>query len=619
MKHLFPIILISLFIYTIPSYCAGKQYQFDRYGYSITCTYKNKCIVIDSPISIETKESHSLIGTYIGNGIIKGTLRYDEKRYIDGTFRISNNSISGLSLNKKEAGQILIECIEIERQLDVYNEIDINLEKKIGQHPASYSLNIPYPDCIISIPIDTETIKNNNGRTLTPIIQDCMKGTIITSRYTFTGDISNLTHIRTNYHPIELLGEKIFKDGHIERISFENNSYFVSRTFVFEGHNVGMEECQVPSKDFETNNFWNIEKYFGKGYRQVLRFSNGDSFIGDIQGKWSYGCPLDGITEFKDGTKAEGDWVTNYPVSPEIELRLKDSSFPSETRFILDESLLNKMIAEFSYFISSQSFVKAHTILDDIATRFPKNEKIISSLKEELSISEKLSNETIWGRILFFDCYSKNEHINCWDLNMPLIYLYDVSIQNRTYAFKFGKWEISEWSKPSKMCSFDRTNKTLLIGDLSEGHINYYVQYELSSGRINILKKEKEFLSNNKYTISGQTFIDSPVDGKYRLYNYQDGSLYPYFEFSISINGDICGNNARYNIHHKLIKYGSNNSYIWKNGRIAEYDKYHHEHLEYLEFNEQGYWTKCRVYQLDKNYPDGIKYICEYQRVFSKK
>ena len=100
----------------------------------------------------------------------------------------------------------------------------------------------------------------------------------------------------------------------------------------------------------------------------------------------------------------------------------------------------------------------------------------------------------------------------------------------------------------------------------------------------------------------------------------QSGEM-SYGEFSYTSNGDLIPTGSKdyvYNSHHRLTRYTgySRVDFTWANGRITACGK---ELVEYISFNEYGYWTQCRIYEKDNDYPNGIKYIKEYRRTFTKR
>lgn len=61
-------------------------------------------------------------------------------------------------------------------------------------------------------------------------------------------------------------------------------------------------------------------------------YSNGDYFVGDMSKGFTCVFPIAGTTYFKDGTKAEGNWLSDYKFTEDQWAKLSSFRFPTEAR-----------------------------------------------------------------------------------------------------------------------------------------------------------------------------------------------------------------------------------------------------------------------------------------------
>ncbi len=79
-------------------------------------------------------------------------------------------------------------------------------------------------------------------------------------------------------------------------------------------------------------------------------YSNGDSFVGDMSKEFTCGFPIAGTTYFKDGTKAEGNWLSEYRFTEDQWAKLSSFRFPTEAR---DQAIVFKNDQDYNKYMTA--------------------------------------------------------------------------------------------------------------------------------------------------------------------------------------------------------------------------------------------------------------------------
>lgn len=312
--------------------------------------------------------------TWNDNSSLSGTLTYDgATALVKGEFVNLTESILGVfAVQNSKNGQLAVKSkLPLEwRPIDVFR---YTVMRENEQVELSRSGN----ETVVEItPLSSETNVSSLSAVIEPEIYDCYgfsavdslilnsgsvnisydNGLVFTGRASFTKGFFQPIPMKGNIKGLpeknvdEFFFERCDDESSEVRISLIDNTSIESVIFHVPSSSVPEIGTDIPDvifslakqtvgkasltegRDFSGNMALrlNMDKLEVQLLDGTVSFGNGDSFEGNVGGKWIANLPVDGTTVFADGSIRQGNWLSGYKLSDNDYLVLSDLFFPSD-------------------------------------------------------------------------------------------------------------------------------------------------------------------------------------------------------------------------------------------------------------------------------------------------
>ena len=342
-----------------------KVIEYPEYGYLVIGSFKKGVLQEGSPVCIRSKEGgFKLSGIVTGASMVKGIKEEAEDICTYGIFKIANSSDGVFTSKVKKAGKLQITDARIEYYKGYYNDCPAILSvrnKCIAVDGKTGGRNFIGLHC----PVKEIDITSIGYRNLKELLLTVSGGCRIEfdGGYKFTGKLQPILQENGYIAFLHLEGEETNPTDALAKVSVKREGSFVSMFSLYQpGSNVVSEEIIVPSSFISDENLWNTEMYYqnasevrckftdNSSYKGKIKivdsddstgclsmitltegiytFGNGDSFTGNLSGRYYGGLPIDGIVSFADGTQASGNWLSKYDLTQSQLDSLKSRKYP---------------------------------------------------------------------------------------------------------------------------------------------------------------------------------------------------------------------------------------------------------------------------------------------------
>lgn len=361
----------------------NKTVDYPQLHYCITGFFSKGVLTEGQIVEIYNTESNPLLilrgkVSYLANRLLVKGIKYDYAEQGEcctyGSFYVSNSPDNLMIYKPKKAQELSITDSEIEYYLGYNRNNPTAVKVKGSPSIAIEGRGSKYAYNDLVAPLDEATIKQIGYNKIYDLLFSLSKNVKMHWNEGFYKDFKGdvlategeegrvlyvfLTGERTGYESgaktirvYEDFGKlcmelKDKSEGPLKKETIvvadkqliDKESYWNLRTFLenmseirWEFKNgdifVGNATFTVtPSEDGEGEN---ISETITTG---KYTYSNGDYYVGDMSKEHTCGFPIAGTTYFKDGTKAEGDWLSEYRFTEDQWAKISSFRFPTEAR-----------------------------------------------------------------------------------------------------------------------------------------------------------------------------------------------------------------------------------------------------------------------------------------------
>ena len=348
-----------------------KAIEYPEYGYSIVGYFKKGVLQDSTSVVIhDPGNSFKLSGMVTGTTYVKGVKEEADGVCTYGIFKVSNFQDGSVVSKVKKAGELRISEEDVQYYKGYYNECPAILSVRkncIAVDGKTGGRNFIGLHCFVK----KSNITSIGYRNLKELLLTVSDGCRIEfdGGYKFSGKLQPILQENGYVAFRHLEGEKTNTPDDFAKVSVKRDGGFVSMFRLYKpGRNVLSEEIIVPSSFISDENLWNTKMYYqiaseirykytdnssykgkfdvkivdsddGNGFSSSLTitdgiytYGNGDVFTGDISGRYYGGTPVDGVTNFVDGTSARGNWLLKYDLTQEQLDSLASKKNPTEIR-----------------------------------------------------------------------------------------------------------------------------------------------------------------------------------------------------------------------------------------------------------------------------------------------
>lgn len=348
-----------------------KAIEYPEYGYSIVGYFKKGVLQDSTSVAIcGSGKSFKLSGVVTGTTYVKGVKEEADGVCTYGIFKVSNFQDGSVVSKVKKAGELRISEEDVQYYEGYYNDCPAILSVRqncIAVDGKTGGRNFIGLHC----PVKKSDITFIGYRNLKELLLTVSGGCRIEfdGGYKFSGKLQPILQENGYVAFRHLEGEKTnTPDGYAEE-SVRRDGKFVKMLRIYKPYNkVVSEELTVPTSLISDENLWNTKMYYQnakeicykykdgsiysgkfevdivdsadgkmssitvKSTEGTYTFGNGDVFTGDISGRYYGGTPVDGVTNFVDGTSARGNWLLKYDLTQEQLDSLASKKNPTEIR-----------------------------------------------------------------------------------------------------------------------------------------------------------------------------------------------------------------------------------------------------------------------------------------------
>lgn len=367
----------------LPKGAKNKTVDYPQLHYCITGYFSKGILTEGQIVDIYNTESNPVLVlhgkvSYLANRLLVNGVKYDYSEQGEcctyGSFYVSNSPDNLMIYKPKKAQAISITDSDIEYYLGYYRNNPAAVKVKGSPSIAIEGRGSTYAYNDLSAPLDEATIKRIGYNKIYDLLFSLSKNVKMHWNNGFYKDF--------NGNVLATEGEEgrviyVFLTG--ERTGYENGAKTIR---VYEDFGkLCMELKDNPESQLKKEtivvadknaipqeSYWNLRSFLenmseirweykngntfvgnaiftatpsddgeGESIAETITtgkftYPNGDYFVGDMSKEFTCGFPIAGTTYFKDGTKAEGNWLSEYRFTEDQWTKLSSFRYPSEAR-----------------------------------------------------------------------------------------------------------------------------------------------------------------------------------------------------------------------------------------------------------------------------------------------